>query len=266
CSGPAASRFWRSSESFMTCPVCGKPHPCAHGSAHSRAKAAREWEPGRNSSALIDRQVVAGSEPEAAQRNSAAAGSSATGTATELAWRQEVVTRVQQHRARRRRPADPNAMELDFTADEPYSFAIEPRTSAMPPPPERFAEIFVKPDVKPDQPKIIRFPRSRPVALPAVQEVTLDELDLAQPVPEMPRIVEAQDAPRVIEEAEQMELLPSFADIHLEPDTSRLDDELDLIPRPAPLSQRALAGLVDAAIVFIASGAFALTFLQLAEA
>jgi len=240
----------------MTCPVCGKPHPCGHGSAHSSAKAAREWEPGRNSSALVDRQVVAGSDPEVAPRSSAAA----MGTATELAWRQEVVTRVQQHRARRRRPADPNAMELDFTADEPYSFAAGPRTAAMPPPPERFAEIMVKQEPR----KIIRFPRSTPAPLPAVQEVMLDEL--AEPVPETPRIVEAQDAPvPAIEQAQQMELLPSFADIHLEPDTSRLDDELDLIPHPAPLSQRALAGLVDVAIVFIASGVFALTFLQLAE-
>jgi uncharacterized RDD family membrane protein YckC len=244
----------------MTCPVCGKPHPCAHASAHSRAKAAREWEPGANSSALIDRQAVADGELEVSPRNSAAGiSNSATGTGTELAWRQEVVTRVRQHRARRR-PADPNAMELDFTADEPYSF--ESRTAAMPPPPERFAEIMVKPD----QPKIIRFPRSKPAPLPAVQEVMLDELELAEPVPETPRIVEAQDAPdRAIEEAEQMELLPSFADIHLEPDTSRLDDELELIPRPAPLSQRAAAGLVDAAIVLIASGTFAVTFLKLAE-
>src|SRR5436853_631756 len=31
-------------------------------------------------------------------------------------WRQEVISRVQQHRARRRKRCDPNAMELDFPA------------------------------------------------------------------------------------------------------------------------------------------------------
>src|SRR4029077_11499565 len=119
----------------MTCPVCGKPRPCAHGSTHARAKAPH--------AALLDHQVVAGSELEVSSRSSAAVVSnSATGTATELAWRQEVVTRVQQHRARRRRSADPNAMELDFTADEPYSFAFEPGTCDMPPPRAGFAGVF----------------------------------------------------------------------------------------------------------------------------
>jgi uncharacterized RDD family membrane protein YckC len=66
-------------------------------------------------------------------------------------------------------------------------------------------------------------------------------------------------------EAEQMELLPSFADIHLEPAISRLDEDLDVIPRPAPLRQRIVAGMVDAALVLLACGAFTITFLKLAE-
>jgi len=177
------------------------------------------------------------------------------GLATAQPWRQEVVSRVQQHRARRRQYANPNALELDFTANEPFSFA---------PLPERFAEIVVKPE----QPKIIRFPRPAPGSLSAVQEVTLDEL---QPALEAPRIVEASESDLAesqpaftMPEAKQMELL-SFADIRLEPAVSRLHEDLDLIPRPAPLSQRVVAGVVDAAIVLIASGAFAITFLKLAE-
>jgi uncharacterized RDD family membrane protein YckC len=62
-----------------------------------------------------------------------------------------------------------------------------------------------------------------------------------------------------------MQLLPSFADIRLEPAASRLADDLEVIPRPAPLSQRVVAGAVDAALVLIAVGTFALTFLKLAE-
>lgn len=193
-----------------------------------------------------------------------------------MAWRQEVVSRVQQHRARRRKTGDANALELDFTTEEPYSFAAEAPDYPLPPPPERFAEILVKPDA----PKIIRFPRPTIAQPPAIEEVRLDELSAS--TPEAPRILEAPESesdflennfvvetegvpPAIAAPAEQMQLLPSFADIHLEPEASRLTDELDAIPHAAPLSQRAASGLVDAAIVFIASGVFALTFLELAE-
>jgi uncharacterized RDD family membrane protein YckC len=169
---------------------------------------------------------------------------------------------VQQHRARRRRH-DPNALELDFTANEPFSFA---------PPPARFAEIVVKPE-----PKIIRFPRPASAPLPAVQEVTLDEL---QPAPETPRIIEAAEPevaetpadrelvevpPAAMPEAEQMELLPSFADIQLEAPINQLEEDLAVIPRPAPLNQRVVAGMVDGALVVIGGAAFAITFLKLAD-
>jgi uncharacterized RDD family membrane protein YckC len=204
-----------------------------------------------------------------------------------------VTSRVQQHRARRRKSGDANALELDFTTEEPYSFAAEHSFAAersftaeplghLVPPPERFAEIVVKPDT----PKVIRFPRPLAAQPPAVEEVRLDELTAPAPQApriETPRILDAPEAESgfleddfVVETevvpaaapskpAEQMQLLPSFADIHLEPEASRLDEELDLIPHPAPLRQRAVAGLVDAAIVFTASGIFALTFLELAE-
>jgi uncharacterized RDD family membrane protein YckC len=168
----------------------------------------------------------------------------------------------------------------------------------MPPPPERFAEILVTQKiarqsmVKPE-PRIIRFPRPQPAYVPTIEEVRIDELELAAPAPENPRIFEAVGPeavgpeairleafePETVEpepvqvspapvtgwESQQMELLPSFADIQLEPEEERIDHELDVIPMPAPLSQRAVSGLVDAGIVFIATGVFALTFVELAE-
>ncbi len=187
---------------------------------------------------------------------------------------------MQQHRARRRKSGDANALELDFTTEEPYSFAAARSFESqghLVPPPERFAEIVVKPDA----PKVIRFPRPVMAQPPAVEEVRLDELSAI--APEAPRILDAPEIENgflesvfvveteavppvpVAPPAEQMQLLPSFADIHLEPEASRLTDELDVIPRAAPLRQRAVAGLVDAAIVLTASGIFALTFLELAE-
>jgi uncharacterized RDD family membrane protein YckC len=62
-----------------------------------------------------------------------------------------------------------------------------------------------------------------------------------------------------------MELLPSFDDIQLEPEEARTDHDDEVIPRPAPLGQRCISGVVDAGLVFIATGAFAFTFVELAE-
>lgn len=249
----------------MTCPVCGKAQPCVHDRS--------------DSSALLDPPATE-SDPEisspvyAAGESMNVAGPSQT--KHEQAWRQEVSSRVQQHRARRRKQGDGSALELDFTTEEPYSFVAEPQET-LPPPPERFAQIVVKPNV----PKVIRFPRPMVAPPPAIEEVRLDELPA--PAPDVPRILDApedeggfieSDFVEVVEAAppappaapaEQMQLLPNFADIHLEPEANRLTDELDGIPHAAPLGQRAVAGAVDAVIVFLGSGVFALTFLQLAE-
>ncbi len=210
--------------------------------------------------------------------------------AADPAWRREIVSRVQQHRARRRHPADPNAMELDFPDDDSLSFGAE--DGRMLPPPERFHEIVipqnkVKPVMgKPEPTKVIRFPRTQPAYVPTVEEIMLNDLEPVPPAPEAPRIMEAYDAepmemelepidpidPIEIEpvarpslQGQQMDLLPSFDDIQLEPEEPRIDKDCEVIPRPAPMHQRLVAGLVDVGIVFIATAAFALTFMEAAE-
>jgi len=265
----------------MTCPLCGKASPCVHTR--------------RNTSALVDHQAdhdvfaadLADDELPPAPPIRAVAGEARP--AADPAWRREIVSRVQQHRARRRRPVDPNAMELDFPADGPHSFGVDPEDGSMPPPPERFHEIvipqnMVKPVMgRPEPPKVIRFPRTQPAYVPTVEEVMLDELEQAAPAPETPRIMEAYDTelletdlepvdPMEIEpvaqpslRGQQMELLPSFDDIQLEPEEARTDHDDEVIPRPAPMHQRLVAGVVDVAIVFLATGVFALTFLEVAE-
>jgi uncharacterized RDD family membrane protein YckC len=155
----------------------------------------------------------------------------------------------------------------------------------MPPPPERFHEIvipqnMVKPVMgRPEPPKVIRFPRTQPAYVPTVEEVMLDELEQAVPAPESPRIMmEAYDEPpmeiesieiepvaRPSLQGQQMELLPSFDDIQLEPEEERIDHDSEVIPRPAPMHQRLVAGLMDVGIVFIATLAFAFTFVEAAE-
>jgi uncharacterized RDD family membrane protein YckC len=187
----------------------------------------------------------------------------------EQAWRLEVAARVQQHRARRRKRSDPNALELDFPADTPISFTAPPEEFPLP---QSFR--VETPIARPEPPKIIRFPRPTAAYTPVVQKTVADDLELADPVWETPRIldtlVEVPEVAPALPEAEQMELLPSFADIRLDEDEDEnrirnADEEDDWLPQPAPLSQRFVAGLVDAGIVFIAMGAFVLTFLKLAE-
>ena len=256
----------------------------------------------RSTSALADHDILAADradhraeddQPLAPPTRSVRAVGGEVRPAADPAWRREIVSRVQQHRARqRRRPVDPNAMELDFPADDSYTFG-DPEDGSMPPPPERFHEIvipqkMVKPVMgRPEPTKVIRFPRTQPAYIPTVEEVMLNELEQAAPAPEAPRIMEAYDAEPIEIELEpldpivdsieveqaplpslqgrQMDLLPSFDDIHLEPEEPRIDKDSEVIPRPAPMHQRLVAGLVDVGIVFIATATFALTFVEAAD-
>jgi uncharacterized RDD family membrane protein YckC len=180
-------------------------------------------------------------------------------------WRQEVISRVRQHRARRRR-FDPNAsLKLDFPAEAPLTIATAvadlPPSEPLQPVDEPVLHdgVLKSPSVgvtRTQPRKIIHFPRHPAAEL---------EIELAAPAPETPRIL---DAP----EAEQMDLLPSFADICLEeaPREDFFHAELDLSAEPAPMLRRLSSGLVDAAIVALAlvvfAAPFAATLTRLAEA
>lgn len=160
-------------------------------------------------------------------------------------WRQEVVSRVQQHRARRRRRFDPHAsMQLDFQEDlDVVPAAIQDQPSPLP----RVA--------RPEPPKIIEFPRPvavKPVYVPQERPLDPADLELAEPVIASPRILDAPEPP-----PEQLDLLPAFADIQLESEESRRRDQLELPLQPAALSYRLVAGLVDMMVVFMASAVFA---------
>lgn len=240
----------------MTCPVCGTPHPCAH----SRGK----------QTLLADREISGKQLRPAAGQNLLSPATEARSRAEQEYWRQEVALRVRQHRARRRR-FNPNAsLELDFPADAALAIAsdtVPPALSLSLPAgelmdlaePVRILESPTEePAARPQLRKIIRFPRYAAIELhPAPLP---QDLELAEPAPESPRIL---DAP----EAEQMDLLPSFADMRLEepPQEKRLREELDLLPQPAPLLRRLASGAVDGAIVLLAAGLFAATFGKLAE-
>ena len=206
-------------------------------------------------------------------------------------WRQEVISRVRQHRARRRRRFDASmSLELDFPTEAASETAPAVVDSPLgPAPPQNQAEAVPDTDqflrgARPSASKIIRFPRHTAGPRLAV------DVELAEPVRETPRIL---DIPEEAPEALQMELLPSFADIRFDEDEDEDGDKnkagaaanlkagfkasrqaaasffgtnaaLELPPQPAGLQLRFLAGLLDAGVLFGAGGLFAMIFSRLA--
>lgn len=193
-------------------------------------------------------------------------------------WRNEVIARVRQHRARRGKVID--SMEFDFPA--PESSRQEPWPVWEAPSADSAPELH---DVAGSQnraalshpPKIIRFPVPPFSRLPVEDQ----ELEYANEGALAARIVDAdqgithidsQLAPAEPESElapatpppQQMEL-PCFDDIQLESDTHKPLEIEEPVPQAAPLGRRALAGAADVAVVFLASLAFKVTFMNLAE-
>jgi uncharacterized RDD family membrane protein YckC len=239
----------------MDCPICGIPYPCAH----SRG----------NSSALRDhavREDRSSARPSQDRASSPPSASEVQRRADEELWRREVASRVQQHRARRRRRFDPNAsFEFDFPADA--ALALAPTLPSPQPPIVSFEEqdeaaSFIaswtpETDMPPLAPrKIIRFPRFTPSG----SEDFVDALELAEPPQPAPRILEAP-------EPLQLELLPTFPDIHLdeEPEENLLG-AIDLPLQPAPLAQRILSGMIDAVLLLLSEAVLIGVFTKLAAA
>lgn len=241
----------------MDCPVCGKPYPCAHGR--------------RNVSALPDRVAgddgsrVSSSQERAANLPSA---SEVQRRADEEHWRREVASRVRQHRARRRRRSDLDAsFEFDFPSDS--ALAIAPpreiqQTQVMDLKDRDDLGLLSRDALKGEalhRPphNVLRFPRYALHDPASFRDE--DELDLAVPVPDSVRIL---DAP----EPQQLELLPAFPDIRLDededPELTAQDGDMDLPPQPATLSQRAFSATVDLAVLLLAGGLSAAIFFELA--
>jgi uncharacterized RDD family membrane protein YckC len=236
----------------MDCPICGIPYPCAHSAG--------------NTSALRDhvvREDRSGARPSQGVAINPSSASELQRRADEELWRREVASRVQQHRARRRRRFDPNAsFEFDFPADA--ALAIAPTLSLPQQPLVSFEEQgeaatslasgapeMALPPLAPR--KIIRFPRFTDSG----SGDFVDALELAEPWQPAPRILEAPE-PR------QLELLPTFPDIRLddEPEENSLR-AMDLPPQPAPLPQRILSGIIDSAVLLVSAAVMVGVFTQL---
>lgn len=276
----------------MTCSVCGKSYPCLHNR--------------RNSAVLVDHEMVDHESLDDYARHSAvplaATGEGVSpdslGGYDAERWRQEVASRVQQHRARRRKRLDPNgslSLDLDFSPPSP-EVSTEPLHGEPPPlivPRPEEVMPMAQPEAAPEmarqemdppwpafdaappqheQHKIIRFPRTfgqqpprvLPHEPPRAQRPPMVMVEVEMPGPpvqEAPRIVYASEIPPP---AEQMELLPSFDDIRLEPREESPREELELPPQVAPLKMRAMAGALDLGIVLATVAFLAYGFARLA--
>ena len=152
-------------------------------------------------------------------------------------WRQEVSSRVDSFRSRRRGRYDPNSsLSLDF--DPAYEAEAQPQPA--------------------EAPKLIEFPR--PTAPPVVEE-------LAEPVVEKPRILEAEEP---LEEVAAPVAATPVASLTLEPSATdalpAYGQEREILLWLAPPAQRIFAGLVDALVVATATELFGLIFLQMSGA
>lgn len=247
----------------MSCPVCGEQLPCIHG---------------RKDAFLADEQAFSDALPAPTENRDHHA-------AREQSWRKEVASRVQLHRARRRRGGDSDAaMEFDFAAEEALAVTEEPVIRERPnrrdrPVREEDGDPAIQQVVIPRTRKVIRFP-IQPAITPSYPPAACSpEPEIAPPeYAAPPRIFEeaeniapepetAAEFERIapLEPAEQLELLPSFDDIQLEPGHYCAKIETEVVPRPASLQQRFFAGLVDVIVVILAAACFDFTFVCLAE-
>lgn len=200
-------------------------------------------------------------------------------------WRKEIASRVLQHKARRRGSARREAaMEFEFPPAEALAVTEEPvvryrlkRNRELDAQNEQALEIV------PTEHKIIRFPRTFAAAekspyIEPTQPATTVQPPLENASDSMPDL---SSEPRIFEvaentpeseparaepvRAEQLDLLPSFDDIRLEPVHVTAVTPQEIIPNPASLQQRSIAAIVDVSSVATAALLFDFIFVRLAE-
>ncbi len=184
-------------------------------------------------------------------------------------WKQEVASRLERYRARRRRPIPERSLPLDFDravnremtsgslaesgeAEEDVLAATE---TAAPAPPTStpitgeldLTAVLDSPPVP--ESKVIEFPRQAmlPVMPPSTEE-------LAEPI---------VDRPRILDVSEEIATAAPLADISVAPEEDHhapIHFELPL--QVAPMSQRLFAGLLDLLIVLIGAAVFVMIALK----
>ena len=191
-------------------------------------------------------------------------------------WRDEVHSRLNSYRAKRRRGRPEGAMPLDFGGEELSPQPATRRSAAVNavatryanrPPMMSAAELEEAEEEAPlPENNIIVFPKP-----PEPAPTKVYSFERTQPLPLSDELAEAvQESPRILDAPAPEELapvMPEVTAIALEgeadvPDTSAPALELPL--RAAPIGQRVFAGMVDLSAVVVASATFALVFVKIA--
>jgi len=216
-------------------------------------------------------------------------------------WRNEVSSRIQNYKARRRRALGDESMSFNFESTAGNHVFLRPEVEPEPEPPVSFeqpdpityhAHLYATaPLIEPDyaatsetmdrdsmqveMAEIISEPEPPLPALapetakliffpkpPMMQEAPVDQL--AEPVFDVPRILDAPEQTETV-------TVP-LADITLQPDPSEetcvpyIEPILDLPMPVAPVPQRVFAELLDSLLVLLATAVFALITLRLGAA
>lgn len=235
----------------MACPLCGESCTCSYA---DRADAAGvPSASGSHVAVLIDPEHAQDTEQQflasldTPPDVTRLPGPSAEFPASDPVWREEVASRVDAFRARRgRRRPDPDALlSFDFETAQPDLPAVVSAGATWQAP---AAVLEMPPETT--EPKVIEFPRS--------PEVIAEEL--AEPVPEAPRILEAPPEELAPPEFGGVSLAPITLDGH--------SIEIELEPshlRVAARGLRIFSALVDSFLVLCAAGLFAGIFVQMTD-
>jgi hypothetical protein len=244
----------------MACPLCGDPCICSRAGDLSSER----------TTVLIDPDQIVGYSSRSIAVGQAASTEPGFYRPNAADWRNEVTSRLRAHR--RRRGYDPDAsLALGFAPPEPEppppaamaaEFASEHPEPVIPPPPpapSRYQRIAMnRRQAQMENGVLIEFPR------PQNLDLFTDDAELAEPLPSVPRILEAPEPevapqPSTIPVLTAIELDTATAEDHYEPVT------LELPLQVAPFSPRTVCALIDAVLVLTGSALFTLIVLTIAR-
>ena len=219
----------------MACPTCGERCNCAP----ERAVSSR--------AALLD--------PEPASDCTPSHGEPPDLYAAEERWRQEVASRVDAFCARRGRKRGPRIPSLSLDFERATRATIAAHYAI--PEPQVEAPQAPEPEPEPQPSNLIEFPRpvEPPAYLPPVPRLE----ELAEPIIETPRILDAEEPSGLLFGGECRPAITLEPAPEPEP-----EDDPGPVGECASLSRRIFAAALDAVLVAVAAAVFAIVFLHMA--
>ena len=242
----------------MACPLCGEHCTCSYSErppaeAGGGSHVSVLIDPDRSSSDL-EQQFLASLD---APPELSSPGQAPDLYRSDSVWREEVASRVDAFRAKRGRPRRPDptaAMSFDFEPPQAEVHTDSTVAVAAEPAWEESSAVIQMPPPVVTEPKVIEFPRSPEIIAERIAE------ELAEPVIETPRILEAPPEDIAPPEFGGVSLAPITLDGH--------EIEIEHEPNPMRVAARGLrmfAGLVDVLVVLAATAVFGGIFVQMTD-